>query len=81
MQGMNIKQLTLLLTCNTASMGDKEAEGLYRGHLKEKRDLEYMVLADDNIKMYLKETGWEGVDWINRGQDTSKKKEITFQDP
>jgi hypothetical protein len=37
-------------------------EELYRGHLKERRGLEDMVLAVDNIKMYLKETGWEGVD-------------------
>ena len=56
----------MLLTCNMASMEDKQAEGLYWGHLKEKRTLEETVVAEDNIKMYLKEIGWEGVDWINR---------------
>jgi hypothetical protein len=53
-------------------------EGLYRGHLKENIGLEDIVLADDNIKMYLKKTRWEGVDLINRRQDTSKNKQITF---
>jgi hypothetical protein len=24
---------------------------------------------EDNIRMYLTETGWEAVDWINLGQD------------
>ena len=35
-------------------MEDKEAEGLYWGHLKEKRGLEDMVVAD-NPEMFLKE--------------------------
>jgi len=37
-------------------MEDKEAEGLYWGHLKEKRGLEDMAVAEDNTKMFLKET-------------------------
>ena len=29
---------------------------------------------EDNIKMGLKEIGWEGVDWINVAQDRDKRR-------
>jgi hypothetical protein len=27
---------------------------------------------EDNIKMYLQEVGWEGLDWIELAQDTDR---------
>jgi hypothetical protein len=37
--------------------------------------------CEDNIKMYLKDTGWEGVDWIRLIQDTSNNAETNLRVP
>ena len=56
MDAIQSVQLTVLLTCKTASMEGEDAEGLYWGHLKEKRGLEDMAVAVVNTIMFLKET-------------------------
>jgi len=38
-------------------------------NLKERDHWEDTCRWEDNIRMDLRETGWEGVDWIHLGQD------------
>jgi hypothetical protein len=38
--------------------------GFWRGKLKERDNLKGLGLNGNNIKMDLKETVWEGVEWV-----------------
>jgi hypothetical protein len=36
---------------------------------KMRREVHIALLGENSIKMYLKEIGWEDVDWIHQAQD------------
>ena len=48
------------------------------GHMECSRNVTQVTVLksqcewEDNIKMYLKEMGWEGLDWIDMAQDRDK---------
>ena len=41
-------------------------------NLKERDNFGQLGINRDNVKMDLKETGWEGVDWMDLAQDRNK---------
>ena len=48
--------------------------GFWRGNLKEKEDLLGRPgrIWENNIRMDLKDIGWEGIDWIDLAEDKDK---------
>jgi hypothetical protein len=56
---------------NVASMGDKQnAHMISAGNPEGKGPLGRLRLKwEGNIKMYLRETGWGGMDWVDLAQD------------
>lgn len=55
-----------------AYMGEKRVKGVgMKTHMNEALE-RYRHRRKDNIKTDLKETGWDGVDWIYLAQDRNK---------
>jgi len=54
----------MVCTCGT-HRGEEEKYGFLAGNLKERDHLEHITIND--IKVDLKEIGWEGIDWPRTG--------------
>jgi hypothetical protein len=68
-----IKTNRIRLARNVARMGDENAHKIVVGKPKGKRPLGRLrCRCKDNIKMDLRETGWEGVVWIRVAQDRDR---------
>ena len=64
----------MILAGLVALMGDRrDAYRVFVGRPERKRPLgRPRVLWEDNIKMYLEEFGWSGVDWDDLAQDRDR---------